>query len=105
MPQEDAEGTGVATVVDKPTNPTAKGEATVVIPEGPVVDSESFDASAQIDKQLAAGEQRIRASVHELQTAANGVRGKRAATAPTVNDLPPEAVNLTLTTAHDALHD
>src|SRR5688500_6302051 len=86
MRQEDADGTGVATVVDKPTaagQATAKGEATVVMPEGPPTGT--------------------------------GVPKPRAQTAPTVHDLPHDrtvneqlssaVANLTLTTAHDALHD
>src|SRR5688572_23440470 len=124
MPREDAEGgTGVATVVDRPG---AKGEATVVLPDGPVVDPAALPDVARVmqpsdDVQTVADMPSALhdgVDVHEVATAATpsdklraqrnqrAAAAKRPGTAPTVNELPLDVANQTLsTTAADALHE
>jgi eukaryotic-like serine/threonine-protein kinase len=90
MPNEDADGgPGLATVADRPS---AKDEATVVVPE-----SQAHEPQPRAVTAPTTAEPKHRsAPAHEPK--------QRAVTAATVVDSP-DVANLTLTTAHDALHD
>jgi serine/threonine-protein kinase len=107
MPDEDAEaGTGIATVAERPA---AKGEATLAVeqplppsPEatGTIVDKLERSKRPTPDLDQVA---RARRPTPDLDAPAREPI-KRLPTPVTVIDRP-ELANLTLTTAHDALHD
>jgi eukaryotic-like serine/threonine-protein kinase len=102
MPNEEADGgTGIATVAERPG---ANDDSTVVLPEEPVVIDDSAVIAVDVAGTIvdAAGlPARALRPTPDLDALAPV---KRAPTTPTVVDGPGDA-NLTLTTAHDALHD
>jgi eukaryotic-like serine/threonine-protein kinase len=107
MPNEEAEGTGIATVADRPA---AKDDSTVVLPQG-----HAAEVAGTIDTPDLEGA-RAKRPTPDLDTprakrptpdldSDKREPVKRAPTTPTVIDGGPDVANLTLTTASDALHD
>ena len=106
MRKDDEGGTGLATVADRPSAITQEPEATAVLPDGHVAGADVVRTETSADLVDARGTIDGAGTVVDKpqRKTPKSIAPRPSPTPPTAVDIP-EAANLTLTTASDALHD